>query len=160
MIAATAVVLVLAVRAAGCHRPDTATEPAAHPVAAPHVLHRPAPWAGEGAERPGGGRFKPAASVTAVARRAVAAYLAFEHRPRSRPARALLGQTFSAAITRQLDADPPHPPVHAVPALRPLVVASEGRRGFTATAITRRGELYLVLWLERIRGRLVVTALG
>jgi hypothetical protein len=160
MIAATAVVLVLAVRAAGCHRPDTATEPAAHPVAAPQALHTPAPWAGEGAERAGGGRFKPAASVTAVARRAVAAYIAFDHRPRSRPARALLGQTFSAAITRQLVADPPHTPGHAPPALRRLIVAPDGRRGFTATAITRRGELYLVLELQRIRGRLVVTALG
>jgi hypothetical protein len=160
MIATTAVVLVLAVRAAGCHRPDSAPEPAAPSVAAPRVLHRPAAWAGEGTERPGGGGSNPAASVTAVARRAVAAYIGFEHRPRSRPARALLGQTFSAAITRQLVADPPRAPGHAVPALRPLVVASEGRRGFTATAITRRGELYLVLWLERIRGRLVVTALG
>jgi hypothetical protein len=160
MIAATAVVLVLAVRAAGCHRPDTATEPAAHPVAAPQALHTPAPWAGEGAERAGGGRFKPAASGTAVARRAVAAYIGFEHRPQSRSARALLGQTFSAAITRQLVADPPRAPGHAVPALRPLVVAPDGRRGFTATAITRRGELYLVLELQRIRGRLVVTALG
>lgn len=160
MIAAAAVVLALAVRAAGCQQPDGPAAAAPPSIAVPRARHPSAATAGEGSERPVGRRLNPASPVTAAARRAIGAYRAFERRPRSRRARARLGLAFGTAPARELVSDPPRTPRHALPALRPLVVASDGRRGFTATALTRRGELYLVLDLERIRGRFVVTALG
>jgi hypothetical protein len=45
----------------------------------------------------------------------------------------------------------------ALPALRPLIVTPEAAARWTAIAITRRGELYLIVELEQTRRGVVVT---
>jgi hypothetical protein len=160
LLGAAAVTVALATRAAGCSRQGETGVPRPRPAAAPQAVHGLTSSAGEGAERPGGERSATPSSVTASARRAVAVYRAFERHPRSRHARALLGRAFSAELARRLVADPPRTPGHELPALRPLVVTPDGRGRFSVTVLTRRGELYLVLELQQIRDRVVVTALG
>jgi hypothetical protein len=136
VIGAALIALVAILRLAACGSPDPINPRAGATHATQRIVRRAAqPDAGEGAEQPGGGSANIPASVRAAARRALATYRARELEPRWRRDGVQL------------------------PALRPLVVAPAGQGRWSATAITRRGELYLVIDLEQAAGGIVVTAL-
>jgi hypothetical protein len=134
--AAAVITLGAALRLAAYGAPGRVTKRAAAPHADPNVARRAAiPDAGEGAEHPSGGSAGVPASVRTAAVRALASYRSRERTPRWRRGGVRL------------------------PALRPLVVAPAGPRRWGAIAITRRGELYLVIDLQRTARGVVVTAL-
>jgi hypothetical protein len=133
---AAVLALVAVIRLAACGAPHPARSSAvdAHTVQAVTETTQE-PDAGEGAERPRRGAPGPPRAIGGAARAALATYRARELQPARRRAGVSL------------------------PALRPLVVAQTGPRRWTATAITRHGELYLVIELRRTAGRIIVTGL-
>jgi hypothetical protein len=134
--AATVIMLVAVVRLAACRSPQQVTTRAAVTHAEPNVIRRLAePDAAEGAEQPRTESAGIPSSVRTAARRALASYRARELEPRWRRDEVSL------------------------PPLRPLVVAPVGPRRWSATAITRRGELYLVIELRQTARGIAVTAL-
>jgi hypothetical protein len=132
---AAVIVLVAVIRLAACGAPHQVRSSAvgAHWALAVTATTQE-PDAGEGTERPGRGEAGPPPAVVRAARRALATYRTRELQPPWRRARVRL------------------------PALRPLVVAPTGHGRWRATAITRRGELYLVIEVRRTARRIVVTA--
>jgi hypothetical protein len=132
---AAIIALVAVIRLAACEAPQQVRSSAVDAQSAPAVTETTrGPDAGEGTEQPRKRYAGPPPAVVRAARGALAAYRARELEPPRRRIGVRL------------------------PALRPLVVAPTGPRRWTATAITRRGELYLVIELQRTARRIVVTA--
>jgi hypothetical protein len=127
-------------------------------LAAPQTTRAQTLDVGEGSESKGGLRDRVPHTARVAARHAIAAYRALEAHPASPHALSRLAPLLAEPVLAALRAQPPRP-TGRPPALAALVVASTGPGQWTATALTRRGEPYLVLELRRVGRRLVVTGL-
>ena len=159
LLAAIAVVCALAVRL-------VASGPAADPppmrasghVAPPSQSLPTAAPVGEGSESAGRPVRQVPGSVRRAARRAVRAYRRLERVPGSSRAEHKFRRLLAASVGDDLLPEASHSRLRGrSPALRPLAVAPSGTRRWTATALTRRGELYLILELAQTSRGLVVT---